>query len=210
MGTKQQRTKRRRDRVREDILDVTRALLLDVGPGGVTLAAIAEQLDLTKAALYYYFDSKEALLFELVFETMQAEITAIEERLDTAADGAAAIEAIIRGCGDHYGRNLDSFRLAYLSGQVSNDLRVKPEFLERVRPFNERVYGRAQRLIQADIDGGRVTLDVPARRAAFLAHCAVLGVLTIEGMVAAASDPLVHGHADLLDGLVQVHTLPWR
>jgi len=210
MATKQQRTKRRRDRVREDILATTRELLLDVGPASLTLAAIAQQLELTKAALYYYFPSKEALLFEIVHETMSAEISAIEAKFEVAEDGAGAIEAIILGCGEYYAGNLDAFRLAYLAGQVSTDLRVKPEFLERVRPFNARLYGRAAIIIQADIDSGRAHLDVPARRAAFLAHNAALGVLTMEGMVEAAGDPLVHDHTALFHGLVAIHTAPWR
>ena len=55
------RRERRRDQVREEILDATRSVLLQRGLTGLTLAAVAKEVQLTKAALYHYYPSKEAL-----------------------------------------------------------------------------------------------------------------------------------------------------
>ncbi|MDX1584945.1 MAG: TetR/AcrR family transcriptional regulator, partial [Thermoanaerobaculia bacterium] len=180
---------RRRQRVRDEILESAREVILRDGIGAVTLSAIAEKLELTKAALYYYFDSKDSLLFEIVYETMLAEVEAIEERVAEASDGAEAIEGIIRGCSEHYAGDLDSFRLVYLAGQVGATIAAPPGILEKIRPFNERLYGGAERLIEADRAAGRIPESVAPRRTAFLAHCAAIGVFTYEGLVAISDDP---------------------
>ena len=56
----------RRQRVRaatlEDIKATARQLLIDEGPTGVTLRAIARKMGMTAPAIYRYFDSLEALL----------------------------------------------------------------------------------------------------------------------------------------------------
>ena len=207
MSGKATRTQRRRQRVRDDILDATRDLILDVGVGGVTLAAIAGQLELTKPALYYYFKSKDDLLFELVFESMSKEIEVLAAAVDAATSGSQAIEGIIRACSAHYANNVDAFRMTYLATQVGSIGPMPAEQLERVRPFNELVYGAAEKIIRADQEAGVVGEHVNPRRAAFLAHMGVLGVLTMEGMIASGdTGPLIHSHDDMIDDLVRIHT----
>ena len=207
MTKRAQRTQYRQDRVRDDIIDVTRKLVLESGIADLTLAQIARELELTKPALYHYFPSKDMLLFELVFSVMAAEIDAIEAAIERTDSGAAAVEALIRSFATHYQDRMPEFRLVYLTGQVGTALRVSPESLERIRPFNDRVYGRAAQLIARDKAEGRVAHDVVPRRAAFLAHCAIIGVFTFEGLVAAGDEaPLIHAHEDLIDDLVRTHT----
>ena len=61
------RRERRRDRSREEILDAARQVLLRNGVGAMTLDAVAKEVGVSKTALYYYYPSKDALLFELMF-----------------------------------------------------------------------------------------------------------------------------------------------
>ena len=51
---------------REKILDVATDLIVEHGYPGTPLSLIAEKLDLTKAALYYHFRSKEDILSGIV------------------------------------------------------------------------------------------------------------------------------------------------
>ena len=64
--------KRRQEQVREEILDAARRVLLNQGLAGLTLTAVARELELTKAALYHYFDSKEALVSELIYLSLES------------------------------------------------------------------------------------------------------------------------------------------
>ena len=66
------RRERKRDRSREEILEAARAVLLRSGVASMTLDAVAREVGVSKTALYYYFPSKDALLFELIFAVLDA------------------------------------------------------------------------------------------------------------------------------------------
>lgn len=76
------RVARRRSRRRAEILSVAARHFAEFGYEGTSLDSIAEELGLTKASLYHYVDSKEALLLGIA-----AEHTA---RVIGAAQAAAA------------------------------------------------------------------------------------------------------------------------
>lgn len=211
MSTREKRASRRRQRVREDILNVTRELVLSGGFASLTLTAIARELELTKPALYYYFDSKETLLFALLHESMVAEVEAVEAAVATAANGAEGVEALMRAVANHYEERFDEFRLVYLMGQVGHAMQLDSDKLQHIRPLNDRLYSRAAELVAADREAGLIAADIDARRTVFVAHCAVLGIFTLEGLVESAGDyPLIHSHADMIDDLVRAHTARLR
>ena len=195
--------------MREEILDAARRVLLKRGLPGLTLAAVGRELQLTKAALYYYFDSKEALTFELVYLGLQSHAEAVGSAVANAGSGADAIEALIRTAADHYGNRLDELRLAYLVPQVgaAGAARMAPEQLEKIRPFNEQMYGAVADKIREDQRAGRVVRSIDGRRLAFLAHTSVLGMLTVEGLVEVADDaPLIHPRDAMVEELVRTFT----
>lgn len=92
---RQARRARRRDRSREEILDAARRVLLRTGVGGATLDAVARQAGMSKAALYYYFPSKDALLFELVFASVEAHAREVRDAVAEAETGADALARLI-------------------------------------------------------------------------------------------------------------------
>jgi AcrR family transcriptional regulator len=62
---------RRHDLTRQKILDTARSILLSEGLGGISMRALAEKADYSPAALYKYFDSKEAIVEALRQEAWQ-------------------------------------------------------------------------------------------------------------------------------------------
>jgi AcrR family transcriptional regulator len=203
------RKERRQEQVREEILEATRRVLLSRGAAGLTLAAIARELQLTKAALYYYFDSKDAIVFELVYLGLERHAKAVNHAILSTSSGAEAIEALIRASADHYGEHKDELRLAYLVPQVgtAGTMRMNPEMLAKIRPFNELMYGAVAGKIRKDQERNRVSKRIDARRLAFLAHTSVLGMLTVEGLVETADEaPLIHGRKAMVDDLVRTFT----
>jgi AcrR family transcriptional regulator len=200
---------RRREQARTEILDATRRVLLDRGLAGLTLAAVARELQLTKAALYYYFDSKDALVAELIYLGLEGHAELVGSAIEQTTSGADALEALIRASAAHYGDRKDELRLSYLVPQVGNagSTRFGPEMLERVRPFNERIYGAVAARIASDQQAGSVSAGIDGRRLAFLAHTSVLGMLTVEGLVEVADDgPLIHSREAMVDELVSTFT----
>lgn len=200
---KSARSERRREQVREEILDATRSILMRDGTSGLTLDAVAAELGLTKAALYYYFPSKDALLFELTYSELRAEAEDIAASVEEAANGPEALRRLIEASFEHYRGREDAFRLAYLYTQVAGpgNPHFSPEMIEKVRPINDLIYGNAQRKLTADVGEGAPTPRASTRRLAFLAHMSVIGLLTMKGMVEAQGDPLVHSDEELLEDL---------
>jgi AcrR family transcriptional regulator len=73
---------------RKRILDVAQELFTRQGYDKTSLRDIAERLQITKAALYYYFQRKEEILIELHLRLHTLGETIISE-LEAAPDGAA-------------------------------------------------------------------------------------------------------------------------
>lgn len=197
------RRAKKRDNTREDILAAARAVVLEKGVAGATLEAVANEAGMSKTALYYYFESKDAILFELIFEIMSGLSAAIHHAVEKQTDGGAALEALIGTTLATFQHSLDDFRLAYLLGQVTSPgtVNVSPEQIERVRPLNALAYaGTADRLNASTPNRA----NVDPRLIAFLAQTAAIGVLTMKGMVESVNDPLIYSDQQMSDALSSI------
>ena len=196
------RNERRRDQNRAEILDTARDVVLRCGLAGFTLSDVAEELGLTKPALYYYFKSKEALLFELLLREWVEAATEVQAAVDQTENGADAVEQLMRTVFDRYRDRLELFVLFFKMGPGGDFEGVMgPEELERIRPINDMLYGGAEARLRADQRTGGLSKKRDPRRFAFTAHMAVIGLLNMKAIAAAAKDPLIHSDEDLIDDL---------
>lgn len=195
------RRQRRRERSRGEILEAARRVLLREGAAATTLELVAAEAGLSKAGLYYYFDSKDALLFELVFASYEAQAKAVRSAVERASDGGEALRAIVGETIRFFAANLDDFRLAFLFAQVagSGAVKLSAEQFARVRPLNDLLLkGATQKLTAAGAP------PAESRLIAFLAFLSALGVLTMKGLVESMNDPLAYTDDQLADGLASV------
>lgn len=196
------RRHRSRERSRGDILAAARTVLLRDGIASVTLEAVAREAGMSKAGLYYYFSSKEALVFDLVFGIWEDQAERVKAAVVPATSGPEALAAVIRSTVGDFAPRMDDFRLAYLLGQVSGSsgLQLSPEQFARIRPINDTLLGdAAHKLTEADTHG-----LVDPRLFAFLAFVSALGVLTMKGLVESQGDPLLYSDEQLIDGLSKI------
>jgi len=200
------RRERRRARSREEIIDAARRVLLRNGVAATTLDAIAEEVGLTKAALYYYWSSKDALLFEIMFATQSAHAQSVHDAVAKANDGADALRAIIRETVRTFAPHMDDFRLAFLHGQIAKpgSVRFDAEQFARLRPLNDLAYAGATKLLAADWKRARGRARVEPRLMAFLAQVAAIGLLTFKGMVESVDDPLVYSDEQLVEAFARI------
>jgi AcrR family transcriptional regulator len=196
------RVAQKRERVREEILAAARAVIVRDGLAAATLGAVADELGLTKAALYYYFPSKDALLNELMYRSMEQQSQSLHDAVEETETGPEALRALIRETVEMYADRLDDFRLQYLQPQLNPDaVQVSAEQLARIRPLNELAYaGAAERVAK----GKRGRAGVDPRMMAFLANMAATGVLTIKGLVETFDDPLLYSDEELIDALAKI------
>jgi AcrR family transcriptional regulator len=196
------RNERRRDQTRAEILDTARDVVLRSGLAGFTLADVADQLGLTKPALYYYFESKEALLFELLLREWVEAATEVQAAVDETEGGADAVEQLMRTVFDRYRDRLELFVLFFKMGPGGDfEGIIGPEELERIRPINDMLYSGAEARLRADQRTGAFPKERDPRRFAFTAHMAVIGLLNMKAIADSAKDPLIHSDEDLIDDL---------
>ncbi|WP_266344659.1 TetR/AcrR family transcriptional regulator [Kaistia terrae] len=200
------RRERKRDQSREEILDAARRVLLRHGVGAMTLDAVANEVGMSKTGLYYYFPSKDALVFELVHGVIEAQAKAVQAGVGAAVDGGGALRAIIGGTVESFAPRLDDFRLAFLFGQVAGAgaLRWDREQFERIRPLNDLVLGKATEMLGAERAERLPRAAVEPRLMAFLAYLAAIGLLTMKGMVEPMDDPLLYSDEQLVEGFARV------
>ncbi len=202
------RRNRRRAGTRDEIVEAARRVLVRDGLPAATLEAVAKELGLTKAALYYYFRSKDELLFEVVYTSFAGHVQAIHDEVERAADGRGALRAIIGETIRGYADRMDDFRLLYMQAQVQGQgpdaVHVGAEQLARIRPLNDLAYGGATRKLTDDWGRARGRAGVEPRMMAFLANLAAVGVLTMKGMVENLGDPLLYSDEQLIDALARI------
>lgn len=79
---------------RQRILEVSLRLFTDQGYDGTSLRQIAEELGVTKAALYYHFRTKEEILQSLM-ATLQEELRALADWADEQEPGPSTREELL-------------------------------------------------------------------------------------------------------------------
>ncbi|MBW8800025.1 MAG: TetR/AcrR family transcriptional regulator [Streptomyces sp.] len=131
-GTKQQR----RGNTRQRIQDVALELFAEQGYEKTSLREIAEHLDVTKAALYYHFKTKEEILVS-VFEDLTRPI---EDLIEWGREQPHTLETkqeIIR----RYHRALDDaeplFRFMQENQATVRELRIGDTFKDRMRGLRD-------------------------------------------------------------------------
>ena len=200
------RLERRRNRSREEILAAARSVLLRDGIAAITLDAVAKEVGVSKTALYYYFPSKDALFFELVFRSLQSQAQAVHDAVEKTATGEDALGAVVRESVRAFAPRLDDFRLAYLHGQVAakGAVHLDEQQFARIRPLNELWFAGAAKRLDDERNRRPRRSGIEPRLLAFLAWLAAIGLLTVKGMVESLDDPLIYTDEQLIEGFARV------
>jgi len=203
---RQARRERRRDRSREEILAAARTVLLRNGVAAMTLEAVATEAGMSKTGLYYYFPSKDALVFELVYAASERHAHEVDEAVRNAGDGGSAVRAVIGETIRSFGTRIDDFRLIFLLGQVTGDgtVRWSEEQFARLRPLNDLLLGTTAAMLRGENAKQGKQAPVEPRLMAFLAFLSAVGVLTMKGMVEQVNDPLAFSDEQLIEGLGRI------
>jgi len=198
------RVEKRRALVQADFIDATYAVIEKHGFQGFTLGLVAEEVGLRKQAIYHYFPSKEAVLFEVALNELTRSASAVAEAVDRTESGADAIEALLRTYFNAFAGRIRLFQLSHTALPFFDFKRMMtPENLARIRPVNDLLYAGTAKRLQDDSNGA---LDpAEARRLAFVAYTSVVGLLTMKALVESADDPLIHKDTSMIDTLVSVY-----
>ncbi|MFI1168429.1 TetR/AcrR family transcriptional regulator [Streptomyces sp. NPDC020801] len=131
-GTKQQR----RGNTRQRIQDVALELFAEQGYEKTSLREIAERLDVTKAALYYHFKTKEEILVSLFEDLTQP----IEELIEWGRRQPHTLETkqeIVRRYGQALSGAAPLFRFMQENQATVRELRIGDTFKDRMLGLRE-------------------------------------------------------------------------
>ncbi|MEC7522479.1 MAG: helix-turn-helix domain-containing protein [Myxococcota bacterium] len=191
------RRDRRQAKKRALILRAAEEVLVERGLPGLTVAAVAERADLSKPAVYYYFDSRESLLAGLLVDHFVAETEAMLEAVRAADGGLAALEALMRAYVRHHRSDYAGFRALQiwaLSGDAPPDLMAR-----EVYPLSWALMGELEARLRVDLEAGRLRPDVEPRRLANVALMTVHGIVNVYAGMEAMGGGLRYELDGLLD-----------
>lgn len=176
----QERREQDRARRRQEILLAARAVFAQNGFRRATVDQVAERAEVAKGTIYLYFETKEAMLAELVLLALNELAT----QLQAASDGVSILQPAekLRAMAGAYlalaQRSPDYFRLltAFDGGDFATGL--SPERREQIRAESSRVL---ELVHQAIADGMAMGIFArgDARQAASVLWAALNGALAL-------------------------------
>lgn len=142
-------------------------LLTESGVEDFSLATLAKRLDITSAALYYYFKNKQDVIFECYALSFDLADRALDEALAIRGNCSARLQHFIY----HY------LLMALKELQPTMSLRettsLKPSYNIRIRQLRNRLHKRLRALVAQGVSEGSIAPCDPA-----LTIIAVIGALS--------------------------------
>ncbi|WP_142161085.1 TetR/AcrR family transcriptional regulator [Streptomyces luteogriseus] len=135
-GTMDGTRQRRRGDTRRRIQDVALELFAEHGYEKTSLREIAECLEVTKAALYYHFKTKEEILVSIFEDLTQP----IEDLIEWGRQQPPTLETkqeIIRRYADTLAQAAPLFRFMHENQATVRELRIGDSFKERIRSLRD-------------------------------------------------------------------------
>ncbi|MFF3968127.1 TetR/AcrR family transcriptional regulator [Streptomyces griseorubiginosus] len=194
MGGTMDRTKQqRRGNTRQRIQDVALELFAEQGYEKTSLREIAEHLDVTKAALYYHFKTKEEILVSVYDDLTQPILDLIEwgrqqpHTLETKQEIIRRYSEILSGA-------TKLFRFMQENQATVRELRIGETFKERMQGLREIV-------VDPDAD---LVAQVRSVSALFTLHAGMFLLQDLDGdqeskrkaVLEVATDLITQAHGD--------------
>jgi len=168
MGNRKEReSKELKDKRRRQLLDSALDLFHQKGIQSVSLSAIARKAELSKAAVYLYFESKEDLIFTLLVENSWKNRDGIKP--DNAQTGYQKLCEYVESAKEDYEKDLPIKHLIMNYDQLYTE--KYPENLASAVQWQEKIKKQLDwlsEIIELGIRDGSLKADLDSRSAAAL------------------------------------------
>lgn len=158
-------------RTRARILDAAARVLSEKGYAGTRLTDVAKVAELQAPAIYYYFDSREKLVEEVMWSGLAEMRAYLQAALDQATSEDTPMDRIMIAVDAHLRHELEVSD--YTTASIRNAGQI-PEHIRDRQRSEEKKYGDIwRRLIKDAFDEGEVRADLDL----FVARMLILGAL---------------------------------
>ncbi|WP_084817317.1 TetR/AcrR family transcriptional regulator [Gordonia sp. HS-NH1] len=146
------------ERTRERILDAAAQVLSRKGYAGLRLTDVAEVAELQAPAIYYYFDSRDALVEEVMWFGLADMRQHLVAALDALPDGTDPLEKILVAVEAHLRHELEIS--AYTTASIRNAGQL-PDKISKRASAEEAKYGKVWKsLIVTAHEEGAIRQDL--------------------------------------------------
>lgn len=162
-----------RDFKRAAILAAAKDIFARAGLEGATIRAIAQEAGYTPGAVYFYFDTKEAIYADILSDSLLSLHQAVSAASATAPDDPSRLRAVVRAFFDYYRDRPQELELGFYLFQG-----LRPRGLSRTldRALNSRLIAVLMRIRSAIIRYGKLR-PLAAHRETVATMCHISGVL---------------------------------
>jgi AcrR family transcriptional regulator len=144
-----------------ELIEIATKVFYEKGYDGASLQDIADRLGMLKGSLYYYIQSKEDLLFNVIGAVHKEGLAVVQERAGAPGGPLARLENVIRGHVEHTCRNLVP------TAVFLHELAALPAERRREILGSEHAYqGVFRDLVEQGQAAGEVRADLDPRLAA--------------------------------------------
>lgn len=159
------------ERTRARILDAAAEVLSTKGYAGTRLTDVARVAELQAPAIYYYFDSRESLIEEVMWAGTADMLNHVTTILDELPEETDSLERIMVAVESHLRHELEIS--AYTTASIRNAGQI-PDHIRKRQVAEERKYGRVWRdLIHRAHEDGLLRHDLDL----YVAQMLILGSL---------------------------------
>lgn len=139
------------------VLSYCTKVIAEEGYEKASIRRIAKEMGMSISALYYYFPSKEALLFSIQYTSFEGLLNRLEGRLDGEEDPESKLYLLIENHLEHFLNRLNE--LTICSHEIHT---LSGEAYERVLSLRRKYYDIALKIVEeirAGVDGA--ALEAP-------------------------------------------------
>lgn len=173
MGVKE-RQERERRAVQQAILSAARELFVSQGYRNVSIRKIAERIEYSPAAIYSYFDSKDAIFFELAEEGFRLLGARVETAVASVDDPLDALRRALWAFYEFSKAHTEYFELMFVDRSVPSLSRDIERF-----EFFQPTTARGEAAIRACVEQGIFAKTIDPGAGLHLLWAAMLGPATL-------------------------------
>ncbi len=174
MGIAERKSREKEER-RALILERAKELILERGIPALSMQDIADAAELSKATLYLYFQSKEAILAEILSDAADAFVSFVEERLSPSDSGFQALRKMWGSYLAFFGESPDIFVLTGIKRFVEPYLLTESESASA--PTEKKLRGLIAKVFERGVKDGTMDGDIDPDRVARIAMTIALSII---------------------------------
>ncbi len=111
----------------DNILDAVAKVVSEKGYGGAAMRMVAKEANISLAGMYYYFSSKDEMLFRIQYETFRSIVDTLKIKLKQAKTDKEKIRAIVENHVSHFTKDMNRLKVC-----VHELESLKGEYYQRV------------------------------------------------------------------------------